>query len=126
MNRLVGMCCAVTLVTTGVVFAADTHETLIKELLGTLKDAVGVLKTIKDEKTAKDAQPKVGKITDQMSDIKKRMDKLGKPPKDQDEELQKKYKADMETTLKSFAEELTRVAKVPGGEAVIKQFQIAK
>ncbi|OAI49925.1 hypothetical protein AYO44_18210 [Planctomycetaceae bacterium SCGC AG-212-F19] len=126
MKRIVGMCCVFTLVTTGFVIAADTHDSLVKELLGTLKDAVGVLKTVKDEKTAKDAQPKVGKISDQMGDIKKRMDKLGKPTKEQEDELQKKYKGEMETTFKGFAEELTRVAKVPGGEDLIKQFQNAK
>lgn len=126
MKRLIGMCCVLPLLTAGVVFAADTHEMLVKELLGVLKEATGLLKTVKDEKTAKDAQPKVVKISDQMGDIKKRMDKIGKPTKEQEDELQKKYKGEMETTFKSFAEELGRVAKVPGGEDLIKQFQNAK
>ncbi len=125
MNRIVGLCFAFVM-TAGVAIAADTHESLVKELLGTLKDATGILKTVKDEKTAKEAEPKVTKISDQMSDIKKRMDKIGKPTKDQEDELAKKYKTDMETTFKGFAEELTRVAKVPGGEDILKKFQNAK
>ena len=125
MKRIVGLCFAFVL-TAGVAIAADTHESLVKELLGTLKDAVGVLKTVKDEKSAKDAEPKVTKVSAQMSDLKNRMEKIGKPTKEQEDELQKKYKTEMETTFKSFAEELTRVAKVPGGEDILKKFQNAK
>jgi hypothetical protein len=125
MKRIIGFWFAFAL-TAGVAIAADTHDSLIKELLGTFKDAVGVLKTVKDEKTAKEAEPKVTKVSDQMSDIKKRMDKIGKPTKDQEDELMKKYKTEMETTFKSFADELTRVAKVPGGEDILKKFQNPK
>lgn len=125
MNRMVGACFAF-LLTAGIAIAADTHESLVKELLGTLKDAVGVLKTIKDEKTAKEAEPKVVKITTQMGDIKKRMDKIGKPTKDQEEDLQKKYKTEMDTTFKSFADEINRVDMVPGGKEIVKMFQTPK
>jgi peptidoglycan hydrolase CwlO-like protein len=124
MHRFVGICFI--FLTAGVVVAADTHETLVKELLGTVKDAVGVLKTIKDDKTAKEAEPKVTKITTQMGDIKKRMDKIGKPTKEQEEELQKKYKTEMETNFKTFAEEINRVSEVPGGKDIVKLFQMPK
>src|SRR5262249_41904968 len=119
MRRFVGPSMAFVMVFATVAFAADTHDSLVKELLTTLKDAVGVLTSVKDDKTAKDASPKVDKISEKMGDIKKRMEKIGKPTPDEEKVLKEKYKDEMEKTFKSFAEELGRVAKVPGGEDII-------
>ena len=126
MQKLVGFSCALVLLTAGAVLGADTHDSLLKEMLGTMKNAVTVLKGVKDEATAKEALPKVKKICEEMSDQKKRMDKLGKPTKEQDKELQKKYRGEMEQGFKAFTEEMLRVMKVPGGEELINQFKPSK
>jgi hypothetical protein len=121
MNRFAAFWTAMVL-TSGVACAADTHESLIREVIAAIKEGTGVLKTVKDDKTAKEATPKVAKVVEHLRDIKKRMEKIGKPTPEQQEELKKKF-PERDLSFKEFSEELKRVEKVPGTETIIKLFQ---
>jgi hypothetical protein len=105
--------------------AVDTQESLLKGMLGTLKSVIPVLKTVEDEATAKAALPKLKKDASQMADIKKRMDKLGEPTKEEQEQLMKKFGDEM-TIFKTFGDELERLSKVQGAEEILKQFEEKK
>ena len=105
---------------------ADTQDSLLKGLIGSLKNGVAILKTVQNEDTAKAALPKVKKISDELADLKKRMDKLGKPTEEQEKELVKKYGAEMTETFKGFADEMERLSKVAGAEEILKLFEEKK
>ncbi|MBL8793538.1 MAG: hypothetical protein JNM56_06520 [Planctomycetia bacterium] len=127
MKKLMAVSCALLLCVVGRGAAQDTHEVLLKEMVGNLKEATNVLKGVKDEETAKAATPKVKKIAESMKETAKKLEKLGKPTKEQEAELEKKYKEDLGKLLKEFTGELLRVGKdVKGGEELLKAFQDAK
>jgi len=127
MKKLIVVSCALVLLVAGPSSAQDTHEVLLKEMVGNLKEATTVLKGVKDEETAKAASPKVKKIAESMKGTAKKLEKLGKPTKEQEAELEKKYKEELGKLLKDFTMELLRVGKdVKGGEELLKAFQDAK
>lgn len=126
MKKLMVVSCALVLLVAGRSAAQDTHDALLKEMLGNLKEATGLLKGVKDEETAKAASPKVKKIAEAMKESAKKLEKIGKPTKEQEADLEKKYKEDLGKSLKEFTTELLRVKDVKGGEELLKAFQDAK
>lgn len=126
MKKLMVVSCALILLVAGRSAAQDTHDALLKEMLGNLKEAIGLLKGVKDEETAKAASPKVKKIAETMKETAKKLEKIGKPTKEQEADLEKKYKEDLTKSLNDFRTELLRVKDVKGGEELLKAFQDAK
>jgi cytochrome c556 len=126
MKKLMVVSCALVLLAAGRSSAQDTHEALLKEMIGNLKEATSLLKGVKDEETANAAGPKVKKIAESMKETAKKLEKLGKPTKEQEAELEKKYKEDLSKLLKDFQTELLRVKDVKGGLELLKAFQDAK
>jgi hypothetical protein len=126
MRNAVVLGCALVLLGGSRALAEDTHESLTEEMLKTMDKANGILVTIKDKKTAEDARPKLREVGKTMQDLKKRADKLGKPPQKVEEQLTKKYKAKIEEAVKKMVTEANRVKDVEGGEAALKELQSPK
>jgi hypothetical protein len=110
---------AVVLLFTGAVLAADSYGSIIKELSETMKDLAATLKTVKDSDTAKAAMPKLKTINAKGNDLSARMQKLGKPTKEEEALLQKFIDESM-ATGKDIEKEATRLKSVKGAEEVIK------
>ena len=110
---------AVVLLFTGAVLAADSYGSIIKELSETMKELAGTLKTIKDADTAKAALPKLKAINAKGNDLSARMQKLGKPSKEEEVLLQK-FIDDSMATGKDIEKEAARLKTVKGAEDVIK------
>ncbi len=106
--------------------ADDTHEKLVKDMIKVFKDGAATLKTIKDEESAKAAQPKLKKLGAALKDIRARGQKLGKPQGDTEEQLKTKYKGQIEASQKEFSKEVMRVATVPGGKEALAAMGLGK
>jgi len=110
--------CGVVLLCAGTVLAADSYGSIIKELSETMKELAATLKTVKDVDTAKAALPKLKAINTRGNDLSARMQKLGKPTKEEEALLQKFIDESM-VTGKDIEKEASRLKTVKGAEEVI-------
>lgn len=103
-----------------------THESVMKDTISCVKDATAVLKTVKDEASAKAAQPKMQKIGERMKKLRDEMEKMPKPTAAQDEQLKKKFDTELTKTMSDFAGEMMRISMdsklAPALEGVEKSF----
>ena len=90
-----------------------THDSVAHESMDKMKEMVEVLKTIKDEASAKAARPKMEKIKKEMDEIKKKADALGEPPADVKKKLQEEHKAEMEKLFGEMMQEMMRIGMDP-------------
>lgn len=97
----------------------DSFEAVIADLIATIKKASDTLKTAKDEKSAKEAKSALAKVGEEMQKLKTRGEKLGQATKEQEDQMEKKFKAEMEASVKSFQVEAERVAKQPWGKELL-------
>ncbi|MCI0464647.1 MAG: hypothetical protein L0Z62_47585 [Gemmataceae bacterium] len=98
----------------------DTYDSLVKETIDTLKQTVVVLKSVKDKQSAGEATPKLKKLGGQLQDVRKRLDRLGKPSAEQQAELQKKYGKELTDGLGALRLEAVRVQSVEGGPEALQ------
>jgi len=101
----------------------DTFEDVLKELMGQLKKAADLLKTVKDEKAAKEVKPALTKIGEEMQKLTQRGQKLGQPTKEQEEALEKKFKSELETITTAFQGEAVRLSKETWGKDLLEAFR---
>lgn len=90
-----------------------THDSIMKDNLDQMKKMVEILKTVKDESSAKAAAPKIKAINEEMKKLKEQADKLPKPTAEQQTELEKKYKADIEKLMPELLQEAMRIGMNP-------------
>ena len=107
-------------------FAADTFESVLKEMSATMKELLTTLKSVKDADTAKAAVPKLKKVNEKGEDVAKRLTKLGKPTKAEDEALLKKFIDESQAFGKDLETEMKRIKDVKGAEEVIKLMEKGK
>lgn len=88
----------------------DTHESLMKEMIGQMKAMVDAMKSVKDKESATAQVSAFKAIGDKMKDIKTRVDKLPKLSTAEENTLQEKLKGEMEPIMKDLMTETFRVA----------------
>jgi type I site-specific restriction endonuclease len=99
----------------------DTHEALVEETIKSIEKLSKILADIKDKTSSEDAKPKLEETVKAMTAMKKRADKLGEPMGAKKEELEKKYKPEMEAATKKLTGEFIRIAtNVEGGQEIVK------
>lgn len=91
----------------------DSHEKVMGDMVGQMKEFAGTLETIKDEASAKAASDKLNKIAASMKDLKARADKLGKPSADVEKALKEKYEKDMTEVMGKFMGSAMRIGMNP-------------
>lgn len=87
----------------------DTHESIMKEQIDTMKTMVSTLEGIKDESSAKSAKPTLESLAKQMKEIEARGAKLPAPTAEEAKALQEKYSKDMEDLMPRMMKEMFRV-----------------
>jgi hypothetical protein len=120
MKKAMLLGCAVVLLLAGHSFAADTFESVLKELTATMKELVDVLKSVKDADTAKTAAPKLEKVNVKGEDLTKRLMKLGKPTSKEEEALVLKFGKDMKMFGQDIDNEAKRIKEIKGTGQVMK------
>ena len=100
-----------------------THESVAEDMLDEMKQMVAVLKTVKDESSAKAAEPKLKKAKERMDALQKQGDALGTPTAEQQKEMEK-HKAEMEKVMGEFMGEMMRVAMNPQTSGALKDLDM--
>jgi hypothetical protein len=111
------------LVAASTCLAADTFESLTRDMIKAMNDTADILSGIKDSKTATNARPKLRAAKKKLADLKQRMDALGKPSKKVAEQLKTEYQEKIQAADKRLRSEALRVATVEGGKEALKELQ---
>lgn len=90
----------------------DTHESLMDEGSGMMKDMTSVLADVKDEASAKDAVSKLEAFAAKGKDLGERMKALGEPTPDQAKALMAKGMS-MMADMGKFQTEMQRLQQNP-------------
>ena len=90
-----------------------THESVTQEGIDKTEEMVELLKSIKDEASAKAARPKMEQIKKDMEAIKKKADALGEPPAEVKKKLAEKHKPQMEKLASEMMKEMMRIGFDP-------------
>ena len=112
-SRCVWCVCVAVALAAGGCESKPTHESVTKESIDKMQQFADVLKTIKDEASAKAARPKLEKIKKEMDELKKKADTLGNPPPEVKKKLEEKYKKDMEKVSGELAGQMMRIGMDP-------------
>jgi cytochrome c556 len=97
------------------------HEALIKQTLGELEKITKTLTGIKDQATAKAAQPELKEADKRLLALVKEAGEIKQPSKAEKERLAKAYEARMQEAVKKLRDEERRVKTVPGGDEALKE-----
>lgn len=99
------------------------YDAAIGELIDALKEGAKILKDIRDQDSAEAAKPQLKKLGDRFRDLAKKFKQLGPPTKDQDEELKKNHRKEIQAAQTEFRKQRDRVEKVPGGKEALKELE---
>lgn len=102
------VCVAIALVSVGC-DSKPTHESLIKETIAKMKEMVAVMKDVKDEPSAKAANPKLQALTKELDALHAQAEKMPKPPEAEEKQLQAKYEPELEKVTGELMAEMMRV-----------------
>jgi DNA anti-recombination protein RmuC len=101
----------------------ETHDAYAEESLKALDRIADVLGDVRDSKSAAEARTKLPELSKSLAELKKKATALGDPTKEQKSELDKKYKAKFESSLRRFRTEAVRVGTtVEGGKELLDEF----
>jgi len=123
----VALALALPLLLTG---CADTPESVTKKMMAKMQDIVNVLKTIKDEPSAKAAAPKLKGLSADLKQIQKKMEAM-KPSEAEQKRLQEAHMKPMMETMAQMMQELMRIGmdpklQTPEVQAVLKEIDQSK
>jgi predicted nucleic acid-binding Zn-ribbon protein len=99
----------------------NEHEAMMKDMIKAMNELADVLESIKDEATAKAAEPKLKALGTRIQEMKKKADALGGLPKDKDEELRKKYEPEMNAAVGRIMAASQKAASVPEAQAALQE-----
>jgi hypothetical protein len=89
-----------------------SHESIRKDAMGKMKDMVDVLKTVKDDASAKAAATKLKEITADIKKLKEQDDALGKLSKEEEQKLDKQMEPEMKPIQDQMTAEMKRIAQL--------------
>ena len=110
MRVLLGIGLSLMLVGAGRAADADKAESTLKDMLKVVKEITTILQTIKDDKTADAALPKLEKATGEMKAINAKM-KNYKLSKDEEKQLQEKYMKEIQDAVTKLFRASTEAGK---------------
>jgi len=102
----------------------DTHESLAKETIDTMKKMVATLEGIKDEASAKSAKPTLTDLSAKMKDIETRMGKLPAPTEADGKAMESKYGKEMEEVSMKLQSQMFRIIGDPKIAAVLQDINM--
>lgn len=104
--------------------SAPTHDSVMEESVSSMEEMVAIMKTIKDKPSAEAAKPKLEALGDRMKELKAEADKLGKPSKEKEAELKKKYDDRMQKVFAELMGEGMRIGMNPELKDVMKDVKM--
>ncbi len=101
----------------------DSHEQIVVDMLAAMRDASKILAKVQDAQTGKEAKPELQKIAHRIGEINKRLEMMGAPSKEQEAELEKKFKTAVDEAVKDFQGEIQRLLKADYGKDVLSALE---
>src|SRR5262245_57981724 len=101
----------------------DTHERLVQDTIKIMKDTTKILKDVKNKEQADKAKKEISALRGRMDDVTKRYTAIGAPTKEQEADLEKKFKLELEDAVKSLQSEAQRLLKTDYGKDVVAILQ---
>lgn len=101
----------------------DSHEQIVVDMLAAIKDATKALAKVQDVQSGKEAKPDLEKIAARMGEISKRVEKMGRPTKEQEADLEKKFKTAVDEAVKDFQNEIQRLLKTDYGKDALNALE---
>jgi hypothetical protein len=100
----------------------DSAESLAQDMVKTLKEIKTLLATVKDQKTAEVARPKMLDLGKRLAKLMSREMTLEKDPEQKKRlaELKKKYQKEGKAILEDISREMKRVRELPGALKVLR------
>lgn len=103
------LCAAMLVLASG---CGDTHESLMDDMFDEVESLTAVLKTIKDEASAKNAESKLRASVERMKVLRERANKMKKPDAEQEKALQAKFEERAKKVMNEFMSETMRVSSI--------------
>jgi hypothetical protein len=110
------LCAAVLVLSSG---CDNTHESLMDDMLDEMENMIAVLKTIKDEASAKSAESKLRSIVDKLNSLQERVKKVKQPEGEEAKALEKKFEERAKKIMGEFLSEMMRVSSISPEVATI-------
>ena len=89
------------------------HEDTLKKIIASMTEIGNLLEAAKDVDTAKETEPKLLEAVKAFKANDAEMRKLPEPPKELNDELQKKYEPLLNTAMAKMQKESERITKAP-------------
>ena len=103
------LCAAMLVLASG---CGDTPESLMDDMLDELESVTAVLKAIKDEASAKNAESKLRSSLERLKSIMQRAKEMKKPEGDEAKALEKKFEERAKKIMGEFVGEMMRVSSI--------------
>jgi hypothetical protein len=100
---------------------APTHESLAKDAMSIMKEFGAVLEGIKDEASAKSAEPALKKLAERMKTLSKQKEALPKLSEADEKKVMEKFTKEGEEIMGKLLKESMRVAMIPGANKVVEE-----
>lgn len=100
---------------------AARFEQVLKDLGATMEKLTSTLAGIRDQDSAKSAQPELRKVAGHWQALMKKADDVAPPNKEEKERLEKEHRPKLEEARKKLFVEVQRVREVPGGREALKE-----
>ncbi len=103
----------------------DSHERLVQDTLKIMKDTAKILKDVQNKDQAEKAKKEITALRGKIDDVNKRYTAIGAPTKEQEAELEKKYKVELEDAVKGMTTEAKRLLATDYGKDLVNILQQA-
>jgi hypothetical protein len=104
--------------------AGESHEAVIKDMLGEIEQINKALSAVKDRESADAKKPELKKSAEKLLELRKQAEQLREPAKAEKDRLAKEYGPKMEEAIKKLRDEAVRVRFVAGGNEALAELTI--
>jgi uncharacterized protein YicC (UPF0701 family) len=91
----------------------NSHDSLMGKMVSTMEQTADVLESIKDEESAKAAEPKLKKLGERMESLKEQVDEMDDPSPEVEKQLKEKYEKRVKEALGKLMREGMRIGMNP-------------
>ena len=91
----------------------DSHDKVSNDMVTAMEQLVKTLESVKDEKSAKAAAPKIEAFAKKMESIEERMKEVGEPSAEVEEQLKAKYETRRAEVERKLGGEMMRIHMNP-------------
>jgi hypothetical protein len=95
-------------------------EAVTVALIAELNGAVAILHTVKDQRTARKAGPKLKAAALHLQKTLRRFNSLAQAPREEENRLRAKYKESLEEAVQRLSNEVDRIGAIPEADAILK------